>query len=137
MKKYCNKCKAEKNIDLFYKCSSKKDKKASNCKKCDDIAKANWRKNNLEKARAYDVSRTWAKNGKKRKLDNERAQKNRLEMSDSYMRELITKKWNLDPNDIPDKLIEACRIGLQLKRALGLTPKLNKPNTNKGETNAI
>ena len=130
MKKYCNKCKAEKDLDLFYKCSSKKDNKSSNCRECADKSTKNWRLNNIDKVRKYDKGRTWAKNGRKRKLDNERNKKNRLEMSDSYMRELITKKSNLDPNDISDKLIEACRIGLQLKRALGLTPKLDKPNTN-------
>ena len=131
MKKYCNKCKAEKDLDLFYKCSSKKDNKSSNCKTCDDKAKANWRLNNLEKARAYDVGRTWANNGRKRKLDNERAQKNRLEMSDSYVRELMTKKWNLDPIDISDEFVEAYRINLQLKRILKKTPQLKKRNTNK------
>jgi len=130
MDKYCSKCNKKKDILLFYSCSDKKDGKSSNCKECADKSTKNWRLNNIEKVRKYDKDRTWNKNGKKRKLDNERSKKNRLEMSDSYMRELITKKWNLDPNDIPDKLIEACRIGLQLKRALGLTPKLNKPNTN-------
>ena len=121
MKKYCNKCKAEKDLNLFYKCSSKKDNKSSNCKICDDKARANWRLNNLEKARAYDVSRTWAKNGKKRKLDNERAQKNRLEMSDSYMRELICKRDKIKSSEVTQELIKVWRINLKIKRKLGLT----------------
>ena len=120
----------KKDILLFYSCSAKKDGKSSNCKECADKSTKNWRLNNIDKVRKYDKGRTWAKNGRKRKLDNERNKKNRLEMSDSYMRELITKKSNLDPNDIPDELINACRVGLQLKRSLGLTPKLRKPNTN-------
>ena len=118
MKKYCNRCKKKKDIALFYKCSSKKDKKSSNCKTCDNEAKANWRLNNLEKARAYDVGRTWANDGRKRKLDNKRSKKNRLEMSDSYMRELITKKWKLHSSDISKEFIEVCRINLKLKRLL-------------------
>jgi hypothetical protein len=45
-------------------------------------------------------------------------------MSDSYMRELITKKSDLNPEDLTDELIEMCRLNLKLKRILGLTPKL-------------
>ena len=50
-------CKIAKDISLFYKCSSKKDNKASNCKKCDDIAKTNWRKNNPKKVKDYEKKR--------------------------------------------------------------------------------
>ena len=118
MKKYCNKCKAEKDLDLFYKCSSKKDNKSSNCRECADKSTKNWRLNNIDKVRKYEKGRTWAKNGRKRKLDNERSKKNRLEMSDSYMRELITKKWKLHSSDISKEFIEVCRINLKLKRLL-------------------
>ena len=126
MKKYCNTCNTEKDLSLFYNCSSKKDNKSSNCKECDNKTKDNWRLNNLTKVRAYDVGRTWAKDGKKRKLDNERNRNHRLEMSDTYIRDLITKKSDLKPKDIPDEMVEAYKINLQLKRALGLTPKLKK-----------
>tara|TARA_Y100000310_G_scaffold319732_1_gene375386 strand:+ start:812 stop:1201 length:390 start_codon:yes stop_codon:yes gene_type:complete len=125
MKKYCNKCKSEINISLFYNCVDKKDGKSSNCKKCDDKAKALWRSNNLVKARAYDKDRTWAKNGKKRKQDNERSSNNRLKMSNSYIRELATKKSRtLKPEDLSDEFVEIYRLSLKLKRMLGLTPKL-------------
>jgi chromatin remodeling complex protein RSC6 len=125
MKKYCNKCKSKKDISLFYNCSSKKDGKSSNCKKCDDKAKALWRSNNLIKARAYDKNRTWDKNGEKRKKDNERSSNNRLEMSDSYICELATKKSKtLKPEDLSDEFIKTYRLSLKLKRMLGLTPKL-------------
>ena len=60
-------------------------------------------------------------------MDNERSRKNRLEMSDSYMRELITKKSDLNPEDLSDEFIEMCRLNLKLKRALKLTPKLKSP----------
>ena len=91
--------------------------------------KANWRLKNLEKVKAWDKKRRWDKNGKKRKMDNERSRKNRLEMSDSYMRELITKKSSLDPKDLSDEFIEAYRLNLKLKRKLELTPKLKPPPT--------
>ena len=91
MTKYCNKCKSTKDISLFYKCSSKKDKKASNCKKCDDTAKNNWRESNPEKVKSYEKHR-WRFTDKKEK-DLKRALNHRLNMSDSYIRELMTKKF--------------------------------------------
>ena len=125
MTKYCNKCKSTKDISLFYKCSSKKDKKASNCKKCDDIAKTNWRKNNFEKVKSYEKHR-WRTTDKGEK-DLKRALNHRLNMSDSYIRELMTKKIKgLKPADIPDDLVIAYRNNLRLKRKLGLTRKLKQ-----------
>ena len=123
MTKYCNKCKSTKDISLFYKCSSKKDKKASNCKKCDDTAKNNWRESNPEKVKSYEKHR-WRFTDKKEK-DLKRALNHRLNMSDSYIRELMTKKFKgLKPADIPDNLVIAYRNNLRLKRKLGLTKKL-------------
>ena len=125
MTKKCYKCKEVKEITEFYKKSSNTtDKLSGRCKECDNILKANWRSKNLIKARAYEKARTWDKNGRKRKLDNKRNKKNRLEMSDSYMRELITKKSNLNPKDLSDEMIEVHRMNLKIKRALKLTPKL-------------
>ena len=123
MIKYYNKCKSTKDSSLFYKCSSKKDKKSSNCKKCDDMSKNNWRKNNPKKVKSYEKYR-W-RSTDKRKKDLKRALNHRLNMSDSYIRELMTKKSKgLDPKDIPKDLIELHRATLALKRVLNLTPKL-------------
>ena len=53
-------------------------------------------------------------------------------LSDNYIRQLITSKGtageNLDPKDISDELIKTHRLNLKLKRALELTAKL-KPST--------
>ena len=126
MTKTCYKCKKVKETTEFYKKSSNTtDKLSGRCKKCDNILKATWRKNNPKKVKAYEKGRY--RNGKKRVIDLERNRKYRLEMSDSYMRELITKKSNLNPEDLTDELIEMCRLNLKLKRALGLTPKLKPP----------
>jgi len=123
MTKHCNKCKSTKDSSLFYKCSSKKNKKASNCKKCDDIAKTNWRKNNPKKVKAYEKKR-WRTTDKKEK-DLKRAFNHRLNMSDSYIRELMTKKSkSLNSKDIPDELVQAYRENLKLKRKLGLVPTI-------------
>jgi len=123
MTKYCNTCNSTKDSSLFYKCSSKKDKKASNCKKCDDIAKTNWRKNNPKKVKAYEKKR-WRTTDKKEK-DLKRAFNHRLNMSDSYIRELMTKKSkSLNSKDIPDELVQVYRENLKLKRKLGLVPTI-------------
>ena len=126
MTKKCYKCKKIKETTEFYKKSSNKtDKLCGRCKECDNILKATWRKNNPKKVKAYERGR-W-RNSKKRTADLERNRKYRLEMSDSYMRELITKKSDLNPEDLSDEFIEMCRLNLKLKRALKLTPKLKSP----------
>ena len=126
MIKKCYKCKKIKKTTEFYKKSSNTtDKLSGRCKKCDNALKATWRKNNLKKVKAYEKKRY--RSSGKRAIDLERNRQYRLEMSDSYMRELITKKSNLNPEDVTDELIEMCRLNLKLKRALGLTPKLKSP----------
>ena len=123
MIKKCYKCKKIKKTTEFYKKSSNTtDKLSGRCKKCDNALKTAWRNNNPKKVKAYEKGR-W-RHGKKRINDLERNRKSRLEMSDSYMRELITKKSNLNPEDLTNELIEMCRLNLKLKRVLGLTPKL-------------
>ena len=124
MEKYCKTCNSIKNTSLFYNSISKKDGKSSNCKKCDDKAKALWRLNNLEKARNYDRNRIYKNNGKKITQNKKRSRLERKTMSDSYMRELITKKSNLKPEDLSNEFVKAYRMNLKLKRALKLTPKL-------------
>ena len=123
MTKKCYKCKKIKETTEFYKKSSNTtDKLSGRCKKCDNVLKATWRNNNSEKVKAYEKERY--RNSNKRIIDLERNRQYRLEMSDSYMRELITKKSNLNPEDVTDELITMCRLNLKLKRVLGLTPKL-------------
>ena len=117
MTKTCYKCKKVKETTEFYKKSSNTtDKLSGRCKKCDNILKATWRKNNPKKVKAYEKRRY--RNSNKRVIDLERNRKYRLEMSDSYMRELITKKSNLNPEDLSDEFIEMYRLNLKLKRTL-------------------
>ena len=123
MTKKCYKCnKIKKTTEFYKKSSNTTDKLCGRCKKCDNVLKAIWRKNNSKKVKAYEKER-YRSSGKKA-IDLERNRQYRLEMSDSYMRELITKKSNLNPEDLTDELIEMCRLNLKLKRILGLTPKL-------------
>ena len=122
MTKTCYKCKkVKKNTEFYKKSSNKTDKLSGRCKKCDDILKATWRKNNPKKVKAYEKKR-W-RDGKKRAADLERNRRYRLELSDSYMIELITKKSKtLKPEDLTDEFIEMYRLNLKLKRALRKNP---------------
>ena len=128
MTKKCYKCKQTKSLDRFYKkASNTTDGLCGSCKECDDKAKVSWRLNNLKKVRSYDRGRYWNKTSKKRKQDNARGRQNRLEMSNEYIRILMTvKSKDLNPEDIPDELVKVYRENLRLKRKLGLTPKLKE-----------
>ena len=81
------------------------------------------RDNNKEKYLSRQRERSRKKNAKKtRKI---RSQKHRTEMSDMYIRSLMTKKSkHLNSKDIPDVLVQAYRENLKLKRKLGLVPTI-------------
>ena len=123
MTKHCNKCNNDKDISMFYKDRSQKFGIRSICKKCDDITTELWRDNNKEKYLSRQIERSRKKNAKKtRKI---RSQKHRTEMSDMYIRSLMTKKSkHLNSKDIPDVLVQAYRENLKLKRKLGLVPTI-------------
>ena len=123
MIKHCNKCNNDKDISMFYKDRSQKFGIRSICKKCDDITNDLWRDNNKEKYLSRQRERSRKKNAKKtRKI---RSQKHRTEMSDMYIRSLMTKKSkHLNSKDIPDVLVQAYRENLKLKRKLGLVPTI-------------
>lgn len=123
MTKHCNKCNNDKDISMFYKDRSQKFGIRSICKKCDDITTELWRDNNKEKYLSRQRERSRKKNAKKtRKI---RSQKHRTEMSDMYIRSLMTKKSkHLNSKDIPDVLVQAYRENLKLKRKLGLVPTI-------------
>lgn len=55
--KTCNKCGIEKPINDFYKCKSMKDGHLNKCKECTKKDVHSYRKNNIEKIRAYDRER--------------------------------------------------------------------------------
>tara|TARA_Y100001938_G_C8095976_1_gene438163 strand:+ start:2661 stop:3023 length:363 start_codon:yes stop_codon:yes gene_type:complete len=116
MNKKCTKCNSIKDINSFYKCKSKKDGFQSNCKECHNAATNRWRSNNPEKYQNYERTRHYTKAQKKRNQNY--AKKRRVNMNDSYIRELIGKKDNIRSKDITQELIKAWRINLQLKRLL-------------------
>jgi len=123
MIKYCNRCNNNKDISMFYKDKSQKNGIRSCCKKCDDITTEIWRKNNKDKYLAHQRKR-WL-SGDKKAANKIISQKHRDEMSDMYIKSLLTKKSkNLKPEDITDEMIQLCIANLKIKRQLRSTPKL-------------
>ena len=122
MIKECNKCKKIKDVSKFH---TRKQKASIGyryiCKVCDNKAVLARRK------------KTGWKNEKKRQgpgskhsvLSKIISQKHRVEMSDMYIKSLMTKKSkHLKPEDIPDEMIQLCIANLKIKRQLRSTPKL-------------
>ena len=120
--KQCSKCKIKKDVSLFFKHSAKKDGLQSNCKVCHMKTTKAWRYKNPVKYKAYCLGR--AKSPKRALKSKLRSRKHRKEMSDKYIRDLITMGSPLEFNDITDEMVDLHRMNLQLKRALKLTPKL-------------
>ena len=123
MVKKCNKCKEIKDVSNFYKRYDRTNGYKSICKTCDNKLSSMRKKKNGYK---HDKKRQviGSKHHKSAKINS---RKHRSEMSDMYVRSLMTKKTkNLKPEDIPDELVSAYRENLRLKRQLGLTPKLKE-----------
>ena len=126
MVKICTKCKAKKDISLFYRNKCKKDGRQSECKVCKNKMDKIWKKANPEKYSKYNCS---PKRNKKKKIESKmRSRKQRHNMSDRYILDIITMHSNLKPENIPDEFVKVHRANLKLKRALKRTKKL-KPST--------
>tara|TARA_Y100000310_G_scaffold78414_1_gene75059 strand:- start:201 stop:575 length:375 start_codon:yes stop_codon:yes gene_type:complete len=115
MFKKCNKCKHTKNVSEFYRRYDRTNGYKSNCKACDNTLSTIRKKKNGYK---YDKKRQ-VMGSKHHKLSKINSQKHRNEMSDMYIRSLMTKKSKtLEPKDITDEMIKICRLNLQIKREL-------------------
>ena len=114
MNKTCTECKAVKNILMFYRRKSSIDGRQFHCKVCHNNYCKEWRKNNP----GHDKT---SENFKRSKL---RSRKYRHDMSDIYIRDILTMNTNLNSKDITDEIVELHKINLKIKRELGLTRKL-------------
>ena len=121
MTKQCNKCKKIKDVSNFHKRNDRTNGYRYICKLCDNITSNERRK----KAGWINEKKRQGKGTKHSKMSKINSQRHRTEMSDMYIRSLITKKSkNLKSEDIPNKLVEFHRATLKIKRKLDLT---NKP----------
>ena len=124
MTKQCSKCKEVKNVSNFYRRGDKTDSYKYICKMCDNILANIRRKKNGYK---YDRKRQVI-GSSHHKLAKINSKRHRIEISDMYIRSLITKKSKvLKSEDITNEMIEIHRLNLKIKRELGLTTfkKLN------------
>ena len=111
--KKCNKCKKTKPFSEYYQ--EKKGKYRYVCRLCD-----NKLSNERRKAGGWKYEKTRQGKGTNHsKLSKINSQKHRTEMSDMYIRSLITKKSKiLKSEDISDEFIIVYRENLKLKRFL-------------------
>ena len=111
--KKCNKCKKTKPFSEYYQ--EKRGKYRYVCRLCDNKLSREKRKANGWK----NEKKRQGKGTKHSKLSKINSQKHRTEMSDMYIRSLITKKSKgLKSKDIPDELVQLHRATLKIKRKL-------------------
>ena len=122
MTKICYKCKAKKDISLFYRNKCRKDGRQGECKVCKNKIDKIWKEANPEKVSKYNCS---PRRNKKKKIKSKmRSRKQRHNLTDRYIRDIMTMQSDLKPEDIPNELVKVHKANLKLKRALGLTAKL-------------
>ena len=122
MTKQCSQCKIEKDYSEFHKKVTSPDKYQYECKACHLIMNREWRKNNPDKYKI--ITERSNNNLEKRSRKRIKQAIDRKNLTDTYIRNLLTMKNNLSARDITDEMIEIHRINLKLKRELELTPKL-------------
>jgi|TARA_Y100000034_G_scaffold98415_1_gene120546 hypothetical protein len=119
--KKCSKCKKIKNFSEFYRRNQHSPSIKAGyryiCKPCDNKLSIKKRK-----AGGWKNEKTRQGPGSKHsKLSKLNSKKHRTEMSDMYIRSLMTKKSDsLNAKDIPKDLINLHRATLALKRELRL-----------------
>ena len=107
---------------MFYRNKAKKDGRQTHCKECHNEVTMAWRKANPDKYSKYNCS---PRRNKAMKLKSKlRSRQHRLNMSERYIRDILTMHTDLKPEDIPDELVELHKANLALKRQLGLTQKI-------------
>ena len=121
--KQCSRCKVLKNIDEFYKDKNKLDGRKYNCKQCANEMTSNWRKNNPDKYKQICTTERTEELAHKSKM---RSRNHRTNLTDTYIRDLMTMNTDLNPQDIPIEMVKIWKINLKLKRELGLTRKLKE-----------
>ena len=118
----CTKCKATKDDSMFYKNRRKTNGRQSDCKVCHNKTTKKWRKANPDK---YSIYNCHPRRNEEKKIESKmRSRQHRHDMSDRYIRDLMTMHTSLKPKDIPKELVECYKVNLKLKRMLKLTKKL-------------
>lgn len=142
MSKPCSKCKEEKPLTEFVPRSDRKDGCGAECKICRNSRSRNaWARNpehhrEMQKKKSSRekhkvMSKNWRdanrvdinkKQQQYRKINPEMtkamSQKFRDQLSDNYIKQLITRGTPLSPDDVPKSLIELHRINLKTKRKI-------------------
>ena len=135
MTKQCTKCKEIKELILFIKRSANKSGYGSWCKKCHNVYSKKHRIDNPEKYKQWH--KNWENNNKEKRLEMNRnfrktdkfkvwkkaymkiQWKNAIDnLSDYYIKYLLSSRTSLQTIDIPHEMIEAKREHIKLIRIL-------------------
>ena len=107
---------------MFYRNKAKKDGRQTDCKECHNEVTKKWRKANPDKYSTYNCN---PRRNEAMKLKSKlRSRQHRLDMTDRYIRDILTMHTDLKLEDIPDDLVQLHKANLALKRELGLTQKI-------------
>ena len=117
MTKICSKCKVKKDANMFWKNITNASGLQAYCKTCHNKRKAIWIDNNPKAYKAQQKTRK--KRGPKHAHESKiRSRISRKELSDGYIRSLMTMNSLLDSKDISNEMVEMNRINLKIKREL-------------------
>ena len=114
--KVCNKCAADKKLDLFPKVARGKMGRRAVCKACRNIEIAAWHKENAEQVKARLIE-YWKKNAERNRAKSSRWLKAASEqLTDQYLVRQLTKTNGIPKGDVTEDLISVKRLQLTARR---------------------
>lgn len=119
--KTCVRCRQEKSLDSFYRNNRSSDGRAYACKECKKLARSkDVSRRNYEKRKttvsAYYKERYASGGDESREASRLAAKAASGELSDAYIRRLITQRSSLLPKNIPSSLVAVKRLQVQILR---------------------
>ncbi len=155
-KKLCTQCKESKPLLAFFRDKSRKDGYAHRCKECsktnyaawyqdnkERVSKrqadwhlanrerslarsAAWRNSHREHIQARDAAYYKAHQQQKRESSRARSKQGAEQLSDTYVRQVLTDGTSLRYRDVPQSLVDAKREHLRVIRALSIKDTSNE-----------
>ena len=93
----------------------------SYCNICARAKQKRFRVENPEKYKKWTKNREASRTQESIDAKNKKLKESRDNLEDSYIKYLLMTSSNLNKDDITEDMIESYRLGVELKRALGLT----------------
>ena len=110
--KQCNVCKEKKLLIFFNKDMTNKDNLSYRCKQCESIKKKLYYEKNKEQRAIYN--KNWILKNKENGVNYQK--KYRQTIPNAYVLGLLTNDSTLKVSDIPEELVIAKKIQLQIRK---------------------